>query len=483
LGSLDVTVRKTAVLLPPILARFWRDQGGVVAVAVAILLPVLIGFAGLGIEVGMWFWVQRQNQSAADAAAIAAALEYAAQIQRGVATDQTAATAAATTAANCNWFSTSASSSNPVCPWRSSALNTITLYPCYGYNVGGSCNTSNSNGVLPNAVQVVLTQPLNTTFANIVTAIRGPSVNTVNITTTAIAEFSQASTACLLALDPTAPNAVSVDDGTLSNPNCWVASNSTSGSALNCNGCTITGPTTVGGGDTVSNNGQLNGSPNRTYASAIADPYAATLTHAFLTAGMSSKPRCASPVLGSQTYSGNCVNNGDLTFTGPGTIDLVPGTYWITDGNLVLKGLAGNIALTCTACSPGREGVTIIFTQGAAGTIGTFSELGNVSSITLHAPGAGLGYAGLLMIQDPIASARDGTIGGNSISTLSGLIYFPKSHLSLVGNIRTDTSNCLVAVANTLSLTGPGNISLDASGCPTAGPTTPPTILSVFLAV
>ena len=154
------------------------------AVAVAILLPVLIGFAGLGIEVGMWFWIQRQNQSAADAAAISAGLEYAAQIQRGVATDPAAAAAAATTAANCNLFSTSSSSSNPVCPLPSSASNTIRVYPC----VGGSCNPSVSTGT-PNAVQVVLTQPLNTTFANIVTAIWGPNVNTVNVTTTAIAKF------------------------------------------------------------------------------------------------------------------------------------------------------------------------------------------------------------------------------------------------------------------------------------------------------
>ncbi len=101
------------------------------------------------------------------------------------------------------------------------------------------------------------------------TAIWGPSVNTVNVTTTAIAAFSQTSTACLLALvDPTAANGILVDNnGTLANQNCWVAANSSSASALNCNGCTIAGPTTAVGGDAVSNGGQLNGSPNRTYAS------------------------------------------------------------------------------------------------------------------------------------------------------------------------------------------------------------------------
>ena len=165
----DPMVSKAADWHRPIWARFWRDRRGAVAVAVAVLLPVLIGFAGLGVEVGWWFWIQRQNQSAADAAAISAALE----IAEGVTTN---ASAAAIIAANYNLFSTS-------------PPNTLTVYLCFGFKVGSACNTSGSTGT-PNAVQVVLTQPLNTTFANFVTAIWGPNVNTVTITTTAIAGIS-----------------------------------------------------------------------------------------------------------------------------------------------------------------------------------------------------------------------------------------------------------------------------------------------------
>jgi Flp pilus assembly protein TadG len=308
LGSLDVTVRKTAVLVPPIPAGFRRDQRGVVAVAVAILLPVLIGFAGLGIEVGMWFWIQRQNQSAADAAAISAALEYTAHIQSGVTTDPAAA---ATTTAGYNLFS------NANCSM--SGTTNCTLYPCYGFAVGGSCNTSNSNGAL-NAVQVVLTQPLNTTFANFITAIWGPNVSTVNVTTSAIAAFPQASSVCLLALDPTAAGAVLVDNGTVSNSNCWVASNSSSASALSCNNCTITGPTTVVGGDAVSNGGRLNGSPNRTYASAIADP--------LLTPPSCTTMPVGATLIGPGSYCGIQVNGQPLT--------MLPGSYYI-DGQFRIQ--------------------------------------------------------------------------------------------------------------------------------------------------
>jgi hypothetical protein len=464
-----------------------------VAIAVAVLLPVLIGFAGLGVEVGLWFAIQRQNQSAADAAAISAALEYAAHTESGVPIDSAGAAAIS---AGYNLFN------NANC--STSGTTNCTLSLCYRFKAGSTCNTSNPNGMLPDAVQVSLTQPVNTTFANLVTAIWGPNVNTVNVTTKAIAAFPTTGTACNLALDPAAPDAIRVDGGALPNSNCWVASNSSSGSALSCNGCTIAGPTNVVGGDAVSNGGQLNGSPNRTYASAIADPYASTLTHAFLTAGMPTA-KCNQPTVtgppGTKTYTypqtGNCIISnpsipprstvvlaprtlidGGLALNGPGSINLAPGTYWVTDGTLSLNGLTGDIVLTCSACSPGGPGVTIIFTEGSAGTIGTFAESGNVTTV-LYAPSSGAN-AGLLMVQDAVAPATSDTIGGNGGSVLSGLVYFPKGSLNFVGNIQVSTSKCLVAVANSLSMTG--NISFDASGCPAGGLTTVPTVLSVFLA-
>jgi uncharacterized membrane protein len=215
LGSRDVRASEAAVSRPPIWGRFCRDRRGAVAVAVAILLPVLIGFAGLGVEVGMWFWIQRQNQSAADAAAISAALEYAVQFEQpGMTTDPAGA---ATTTAEYNLFS------NANC--STSGTTNCTLYPCYGLTVGSSsCNTSSSNGTL-NAVQIALKQPLNTTFANLVTAIWGPSLNTVNVTTTAIAAFPMlpGGQTCLLAVGST--NIFSANgSATLNLPNCAFAS-------------------------------------------------------------------------------------------------------------------------------------------------------------------------------------------------------------------------------------------------------------------
>jgi Flp pilus assembly protein TadG len=412
-----------------------------VAVAVAVLLPVLIGFAGIGIEVGLWFAVYRQNQSAADAAAISAGLEYAAQIQRGVATDPAAATAAAITAANCNLFSTSSSSSNPVCPWPSSASNTITL------------TTSGSSGT-PSAVQVVLTQPLNTTFANLVTAIWGPNVPTVYVTTSAIAAFPTAGTACYLALDASAPNAFLVDNGgTLPNSNCWAASNSSSGSALNCNGCTIAGPTNVVGGDAVSNGGQLNGSPNRTYASAIADPYANVPLG-------SAGPCLPAVTTGSQTPipPGHYCDGIKVADGSPLTMS--PGVYYVDKGFNISNGsrLFANL--------PG--GVTIIINDPpyciGDGTCQAGHGIGADSTLNIIAPTTGP-FAGIAIFgpRDSSPAKVQEFVAGSQIN-IQGAIYFPSQTILFDPSSQLNPSFCTQIIGDMIHIQTNASISNSCGG-------------------
>jgi Flp pilus assembly protein TadG len=56
--------------------RFWKCSAGAIAVTTALVLPVLLGMASLGTEVGHWYFGQREMQGAADAAAISAAAQY-----------------------------------------------------------------------------------------------------------------------------------------------------------------------------------------------------------------------------------------------------------------------------------------------------------------------------------------------------------------------------------------------------------------------
>ena len=68
---------------------FFGDRRGVVAVLVALAMPVLVGSMGLAAEASYWYVHQRGMQNAADAAAIAAATNatasYAAEAQAVVA--------------------------------------------------------------------------------------------------------------------------------------------------------------------------------------------------------------------------------------------------------------------------------------------------------------------------------------------------------------------------------------------------------------
>ena len=52
-----------------------QNEGGSMIAPLAIIMPILFGMAGLGIDIGSWYNGKRQAQAAADAAARAGALE------------------------------------------------------------------------------------------------------------------------------------------------------------------------------------------------------------------------------------------------------------------------------------------------------------------------------------------------------------------------------------------------------------------------
>jgi Flp pilus assembly protein TadG len=63
-------------MITPFKTGLWKCSAGAVAITTALVLPVLLGFASLGVEVGHWYRTLRQMQGAADAAAISAAAQY-----------------------------------------------------------------------------------------------------------------------------------------------------------------------------------------------------------------------------------------------------------------------------------------------------------------------------------------------------------------------------------------------------------------------
>jgi Flp pilus assembly protein TadG len=537
------------------IGRVWRDERGVSAIMVALSLTVLVGFAGLGVETGLWYSIKRQNQSAADAAALSAAYE----ILAGNTSLEINLTPAATRAATQNGYT---------------GNTPVVTYPY-------------SDAIVSNAVAVKLDKPQ----ATLLTGLFLPSVT---IETKAVARVFPAAPGCILTLSHTGEDVEISGSSTLSAPDCSVMAASTDNCAINDHdqGGSITakylitaGQVSYGQNCTVFNPtsppanlsaGLMTGVPSQQFI----DPYGSAsgttyftnpctntggyLSHAFLTCNMptlaTDQRYCysGSPASGSTLIAGgvrfcsgltiknltvdlvpsggigsvavtsqgnNYTSTPNVAFTGGGgsgaaaqavmggggkkvtgitltnpgsgytsaptitftggspstaataTATVSNGVIWITDGDLALD---SNGLLECTTCNASTGvGVTIIFTAGPLNKIGAPTMQSNPNIDNLNAPGSGT-YASLLMVQDTVAGASYTTTAqfqGTPGQTLSGLIYTPNSNLSFQGN-PSITDNCLLVVANQLTLAG--NSGLAAGGCPATFPL--PEVKNVALA-
>ena len=423
----------------PLISRFLYDTHGASATMVAVILPALIGFAALGVETGMWYTIKVQNQSAADAGAISAAY----QIIAGKTDVIGDLIPAASEAAAQNGY-------NGTIP--------AIVYP-YADDIV-------SNGI---AVTLHQTQPalLSALF-----------LSDITITTKAVGTIKPANNPCILALGTTSTDIEISAATTLAMPNCAIAANSISHNAVALNSTTssLAASTIVTAGELALQGTPVDpaalphqfslGSPPRIGAPVVSDPYASTLTHAFLTTGMTTANNCTLKKNGtSTTYQpGNCVipHPGLEIPAGQNqTIDLAPGTYWVN----------GDLTIPPNGTLKGA-GVTIIL-AGRASISG--------APFTLNAPSSGP-FAGLVIVQDvgDTSPSQGSQISGGPGATLNGLVYFPKSSMTFHGNPSATGPKCLVLVINWLNVDA--DSTLDSSGCANIGLTNLPTLHNATLA-
>jgi hypothetical protein len=454
-------------------ARLLRDQSGVSAALVAIALPGLMGCAALGVETGIWFAIKLQNQSAADAAAISAAHEVIA----GKSIDELVA--AATEAAAQNGF-------------RGSAPTVV-----YPYD----------DGSVSNAVAVTLEQREGALLAAMF-------ISAVTVATKAVAVIEVLDNPCLLAFATSGTGVEIADAARLDASNCAVAANSTSQSAVDLHSTTsaIAAATIVTQGQVSLQGSPINpaapppefalASPVRIGAPSVADPYAGVLTHTSLIAGIPTiTNRCKSKNSGQvQVYDGNCTVDattlkqpqirlsagtqisGSWTIASGRSVDLSPGTYWLTDGDLIIEPSG---VLKCSTCDNiTGTGITLILTTQSS-KIGTLS-IEPSATVNLNAPIAGR-FPGVVLVQDANGlpsgtsyTSTYSTITGTSGATLNGLVYFPKSSMTFWGNPSPTGPRCLLLVVNAAMVEGAS--SLETAGCPGAGLANLPKIYTAALA-
>jgi Flp pilus assembly protein TadG len=409
-------------------ARLLRDRDGFVIAMVALLLPVLIGFAGLAAETGLWYAIKRQNQSAADEAAISGAMEVVAGKPGNV-------TTLATRDAVRNGF-------------INTAPNTITV--TYPYS-----DTSVSNGV-----EVVLSQQQNSLFASLF-------LPNVTINTRAVAT-ALSSPACLLALGTSGTDLTVSGGSAINMPNCSAVTNSGDSSSVSVTGgAALTAQTIITSGNISPTTCAANPSQPpctltiaaKTAAAATPDPYASRVTSISLPplASCANDPMVSGTVAPPPAPTPPCYKG--ITFKNPANVTLAAGVYFVNNGNLTIQG--GTVR---------GSGVTFVVYGNGQIQIQN-STPAPVVALTAPTSG-GVPYQGLLFYQ-PSADTHDAAFQGCSTGppsscTLTGAIYVPAAKLTFSGN---STSSCTVLIANTIVFSG--SSTLNASQCGAGGVTTP----------
>jgi Flp pilus assembly protein TadG len=470
-----------------LLARFRRDRRGVVAVMLAILLPVVIGAVELGVEPGVWYAIVRQDQSAADAAAITAAYEIAAELESttGAATPLSAeATSAAARDATRNGFNASANVPTINCP-PTSAAPAGTSWP--------SCALPTSSNPQGAAIEVVLSQQESALLPSV--------LSSLTLGARAVAQLTTQAQACALALGTTGTVIqVNAQLNLAESPTdaCALAANSTDPSAIavanavSANTLWSAGNYTLAGGSaapTLAQTATIN-------SFALQDPYAGT--------SVGNVPSGPCQTWSSANANGIAPSPGvlycNILFTADGQPNagtlpppcpgianpwvLQPGVYYLDGGEFKIE--AGNGVALCGI------GVTIVLTAVTAPNAGTVNIVGG--KVNLSAPLAGGGpFPGILFLQDPAtanpalcnANPTPCTIGPLSGSAatlnLNGLIYTPKSPITFnVAGTIAGTAACTAVIARSIVFSGL-TTKLTNTGCGNYGLNLPP-IISVVLA-
>jgi len=460
--------------------RFFDENGQVLAL-VALSLPVFLALMGFAIDVGHLRYEKRHLQTAADAAALAAALEI--RICGDVEACP-AMQAAATDALQENGYTTPTILTN--CTGSSSSDVTLML------NNPVCAVSDDPNSGNQSYAEAVLTEKVPMYFARLV-GFRAATV-------AARAEAGRITGPCIVALGGplggpyTDHGALTLVAGVLVHSRCPVADESSASDALQCTlSVGVTAPViNVSGGDA----GLLGTSISlcglwTTRAHTNVAPLNPRDPLAYLPA----PPNSSNPTCGSRsgnTFNGspsqvNILLTGTYTFN-PGVycggisitaalsanITFNPGTYILTQTSTGILGIGGNGGLNITVTALSQiigHGVTF-YSEGGPTTI-TVPETLGLSNFNLSAPTSGE-YGGVLFFQPAsntsadtfLVSLAQGGVMDGAIYAPGALVNYGVTALSSSYNILVSRDiNFLAAVASEFG----DDYSALASGSPLNG--------------
>ncbi len=434
--------------------KILKDQTGQVLVMTALSMTVLVGFLALAIDVGMLFRAKRNMQIAADAAAIAGALDY--KYNGSVSSAQAAAEAAATA----NGVTTTGT-----CPISdlTKTYVCINIPPVYGPNAGSS-----------GFVEALVNQPNQTIFMPMIS-----HSSVMSVGARAVAG-STTSSACIWTLAKSGKDISLTGSGSITAKKCGIYDDSNASDALTLTGSGSVSAKSIGiaGNYSVTGSGSLTPNPPTTGIAPAADPLS-TLSAPSIASGTCTGTSAACNPSNSTTgnlpvspgtYSsisnsgsgtvtlspGNYVITGNLTNTGSGSLVLGAGNYTI-GGNFSSTGsssitlgaglyeVGGNLTLTGSGALTGI-GVSF-YTQGSTTVTGS----GNMD-LTASTSGPD---DGILFFQSRTDSSTM-SLTGSGGDVMQGIVYAPDAALNLTGSGSFSAS--MDIIVDSLNITGSGSI-------------------------
>jgi hypothetical protein len=422
----------------------WKSEDGSTLVLTAVSMVVILAFAGLAIDVGNLRFAKRHLQSAADAAAVAAALEI---------------TSCAGTA-NCSALQTAAKSSLV----ENNFPGTAVLTNCSGTPGTGltiminnppcAQGANDPNAGKPGYVEIVASETQQTFFASILgfrsfpISARAEAAKTPNPN-------------CIYALDPSGGNAISVDLLATISSSCGIVDESSAWNALSCNViASISAPQidVVGG---VEGFLCAPSTPPKTGVAVPhpADPLAYLPKPAVPPCGSSTgSPYHGSSsqlnlILGKFTLYPDAAYCGGIVISALANVTFMPGTYVIksttSSGLFGLGPPQGGLSINLLSTITGN-GVTF-YNLGPHGDVNVTATLLGLGGVNLVAPTTGT-YAGILFFQDPQDTEGATIFGSPGFNTvLQGAYYFPNASVNFAASLPVQY-NILVAKDITFSL-------------------------------
>ncbi len=402
-----MSVRKTNII---------HSNDGGLTILWAFMLPVIIGFIGIGVETSLWYSQKGDLQSATDAASIVTAY-------------------AIGSGANLNTAATNEMARNG---YGANAHLTLTVNhpPLTGAYTGNS-----------NAVEVIVSEPENALFSAVL------GLAQVNLKTRAVSLFTPSTNGggCVMALNQLQIDTIDINGNvTLNMPGCTMIDNSNASSAVYIGGSSTVTVNNVytAGGISVNGNAVLNHTiSNVTSGSEVPDPFSGL--------PMPSIGSCAQNNF--SAGSGNTtmipgVYCGNTKFNAQSNVTMTSGTYIINGGSFSIDGQA----------AVSGSGVTIILTNNATITVN------GGANVTLSAPTSGT-YAGILFYGDRASANNNNDFTGGATMNLTGIIYMPSETVNFNGNATTG-GTCTRIVSYAVNFKGTSYIS---PTCPAGYPGIP----------